>query len=58
MVNNPSGRLAEAAPAFAAALSNATKTAPRHDKSDIKRETIQVAMRDGIRLATDLYIRR
>ena len=33
-----------------------TKTAPRYDESAIKRETVFVAMRDGIRLATDLYI--
>jgi len=56
MPGNSSGRLVDVAPAFAAALSNATKTAPRYDETAIKRETVFVAMRDGIRLATDLYI--
>src|SRR4029077_8476227 len=56
MPGNSSGRLADVAPAFAAALSDAVKTAPLHDEAAIRRETVQVAMRDGIRLATDLYI--
>jgi uncharacterized protein len=56
MPRNSSGRLVDAAPAFAAALSDTTKTATLYEESAIKRETIRMAMRDGIRLATDLYI--
>jgi predicted acyl esterase len=51
-----SGRLADVAPAFLAALSDAVRTPPAHKPSDIRRQTVQVAMRDGILLATDLYL--
>jgi len=56
MSSKSSGRLSDVAPAFAAALSDAVATPPLHDEVDIRRETVQVAMRDGIRLATELYI--
>src|SRR6185369_15030367 len=55
MSSKSSGRLSDVAPAFAAALSDAVAP-PLHDEVDIRRETVQVAMRDGIRLATELYI--
>jgi predicted acyl esterase len=51
-----SGRLADLAPAFAASLSDQAGTPPRHAESEIRRETVRVAMRDGIGLATDLYL--
>jgi predicted acyl esterase len=34
----------------------AVATAPRFDASELRRETVFVEMRDGIRLATDLYV--
>src|SRR5206468_2130224 len=36
-------------------LANRVETPPLHDVSDIRCETTWVAMRDGARLATDLY---
>jgi predicted acyl esterase len=56
MPRDASGRLADVAPAFMAALSGEAKTAPMLEESAITRDTVRVAMRDGIRLATDLYL--
>jgi predicted acyl esterase len=50
-------RLANTAPQLARVLDQATpRPAPRFDESEIQCETVMVAMRDGIRLATDLWL--
>jgi predicted acyl esterase len=57
MTEIASGRLAEVAPEFAKLLSQpARMEPPDFTVRDITVETVMVPMRDGIRLATDLYL--
>ncbi len=49
-------RLADAAPEFHAVLSGERLPRAAHPPGSISRETVLVAMRDGVRLATDLYL--
>jgi len=52
-----SGRLDDVAPEFAELLRQPTKmAAPAFQVPDIKVTTVMVPMRDGVRLATDLYL--
>jgi predicted acyl esterase len=51
-----SPRLAEAAPALERILTHGIEVAQRIDTLEIRRETVWVAARDGVRLATDLYV--
>lgn len=51
-----SPRLADCAPALEAALRGGADSPERWAASDIRRETLWVTMRDGVRLATDLYL--
>lgn len=55
MQGHSSENLGDRAPGLAAALGGGVSTPPLHAESEIRRETVQVTMRDGIRLATDLY---
>ena len=50
-----SEKLTDVAPALAGRLSGKTSPVVRYSASDITHETAWVAMRDGVRLATDLY---
>jgi uncharacterized protein len=57
MTDIASGRLDEVAPEFAALLRQPGKLASaQFTVPDIKVETVMVPMRDGIRLATDVYL--
>lgn len=50
-------RLAQQSPQLEHALtSTAVSLEPRYADSEVRRETLWVAMRDGVRLATDLYL--
>ena len=51
-----SGRLAECAPELARLLTRGGDRPPLFGATDIRRSTESVAMRDGVRLATDLYL--
>jgi uncharacterized protein len=52
-----SGRLEDVAPEFAELLRHPAKLAPPlFHVTDIRIETVMVSMRDGIRLATDVYL--
>jgi uncharacterized protein len=52
-----SGRLDDVAPEYAALLRQPAKLAPpRFHVTDIRVETVMVPMRDGTRLATDVYL--
>jgi predicted acyl esterase len=47
---------AEIGPEWAAVLDGSARTEPRYASSAIQLETVWVTMRDGIRLATDVYL--
>jgi hypothetical protein len=49
-------QLADAAPEFLAVLSGERPARVRYPADAIERQTVLVAMRDGVRLATDLYL--
>jgi predicted acyl esterase len=49
-------RLAQVAPEFEVILTSGTPTPALFSASEISRETLRVSMRDGVRLATDLYL--
>jgi putative CocE/NonD family hydrolase len=49
-------RLAEVSPELQTLLTSGKETAGRFAASEIRRETVYVTMRDGVRLATDLYV--
>lgn len=49
-------RLVDAAPELERLLTRGDLPPPRFAASDIKRETVWVSMRDGVRLATDLHL--
>jgi predicted acyl esterase len=51
-----SGRLAECAPDLERTLTRGGARPPLFGVSDIRRSTVSVAMRDGVRLATDVYL--
>lgn len=55
-MNRSPHRLAEVAPDLAQILDGESHVSPRYSRSDICRETMFVTMRDGNRLATDLYL--
>jgi predicted acyl esterase len=38
------------------ALTQGCELSPEFDASQIRRETVWISMRDGVRLATDLYL--
>jgi uncharacterized protein len=55
-IQRVSGRLDDVAPEFAELLRRPDRmAAPRFTVPDIEVETVMVAMRDGVRLATDVY---
>jgi uncharacterized protein len=57
MAEIASGRLDEVAPDFARLLQQPTRMSdPQFTVPDIKVSTVMVPMRDGVRLATDLYL--
>jgi predicted acyl esterase len=49
-------RLADVAPEFLAVLAGEREARAAHPEDAIRQETARVAMRDGVRLATDLYL--
>ena len=51
-----SPRLVDVAPELEALLNGGSGAPPRYAREEIRRETVQVTMRDGIRLATDVYL--
>jgi predicted acyl esterase len=51
-----SGRLADVAPDLERMLTRGAATAPRFAVSEIRCETVWIVMRDGVRLATDVYL--
>jgi predicted acyl esterase len=55
MTLQPSGRLQEHAPEFHSILMSGMKNPPRFGISAIRCESLQIAMRDGVRLMTDIY---
>jgi len=56
MGQSASGRLAGIAPDLERILTSGVIASATFDPSDIRRATVQIVMRDGIRLATDLYM--
>jgi predicted acyl esterase len=51
-----SRRLEDAAPALEHILTHGVEVAQLFDVAEIRRETVRVAARDGVRLVTDLYV--